>query len=117
MASQIRQWLKDKIQDKGWSVRELARRADIAHTTVSRVMTGKLEPTWDFCAAIAGPLGESPIRLFILAGLLTNGNGNNETNYQALLQVARRMSPDQRREVLHFALFLLQQDQEGREGK
>ena len=63
------EWLVGQLQDRGWSQRELARRSGISHTTVSEVLSTVRRPTWDFCASIAGALGESPDAVFVRAGL------------------------------------------------
>ena len=47
-------WLNIILEDLGWSQRELARRAGIAHSGVSHVLSYQRKPTWDFCAAVAG---------------------------------------------------------------
>lgn len=62
-------WLAEEIERRGWSMRELARRAGLSHATVSQVLSGQQAPTWGFCAAIAGPLDEPVDELFIRAGL------------------------------------------------
>lgn len=67
--SDLSPWLNNRLVELGWSQRELSRRADISQTTVSEVIAGKRVPTWDFCAAIARPLGVDPDDLFVLAGL------------------------------------------------
>ena len=62
-------WLSTELDTKGWSQRELAKRAGISQATVSQVLSQQQRPTWDFCAQIAGPLGISVDQAFILAGL------------------------------------------------
>lgn len=51
-------------------MRELARRANVSHTWVSQVISGQSEPSWDFVASVARPLGMQPVEAFRLAGLL-----------------------------------------------
>lgn len=46
-------WLIQSLETRGWSQRELARRASISQSSVSDVLSQKRLPTWDFCAAIA----------------------------------------------------------------
>jgi transcriptional regulator with XRE-family HTH domain len=70
MANELVTWLEEELESRGWSQRELARRAGIAHTTVSYVLAGRQAPSWDFCAAIAEALGLAPTEVFVLAGLL-----------------------------------------------
>lgn len=42
----------------------------MSHTQVSNVISGNRTITFDFCAAIAKPLGKTPEEVFRLAGLL-----------------------------------------------
>jgi len=51
-------------------MRELARRANISHAWISKILAGD-HPSWDFCAAIAPALGVSPIEVLLVAGKLT----------------------------------------------
>ena len=62
-------WLNQKLNEFGWSQRELARRASVSNTTVSEVLSGNRMPSWNFCADIARPLGVDPDDIFVLAGL------------------------------------------------
>lgn len=63
-------WLTDELVRQNWSGRELARRADISHSSVANVLGGQA-PTWEFCATIAEPLKLSPVEVFLRAGKLT----------------------------------------------
>lgn len=69
-AESFREYLSSRLKEKAWSIRELARRANISHTWISNVLSGQTEPSWDFCAAIAKPLGLQPIEIFRLANLM-----------------------------------------------
>ena len=69
MRTTFAEWLVRQLQDRGWSQRELARRSDVSHTTVSDVLGNVRRPTWDFCASVASAMGENPDDLFVLAGL------------------------------------------------
>jgi hypothetical protein len=65
-------WLKCELEKRKWSYRELARRAgkNASYPKISLTIAGKRAITWDFCVAIAEPLGYSPIEVFKIAGLL-----------------------------------------------
>jgi transcriptional regulator with XRE-family HTH domain len=65
-------WIDGELQARGWTTRELARRAGLSHTTISNVMTGKRLPGWDFLVAIAAPLGSTSVEVFIMAGKLSH---------------------------------------------
>lgn len=70
MENKLITWLDKELNDRGWSQRQLAKKAKLSNTTVSDVLGGQRNITFDFCAAIAGPLGKQPEELFRLAGLL-----------------------------------------------
>ena len=42
---------------RGWSVRELARQSGVHFTTISRIRTGKLDPSLGICDKLAAALG------------------------------------------------------------
>ncbi|MCL4295723.1 MAG: helix-turn-helix domain-containing protein [Anaerolineae bacterium] len=70
MDNKLSTWIVEQLRDRGWSHRELGRRAGVSGAAVSRVISGEQNPGWDFCAGVAKALGEPPERLFRLAGLL-----------------------------------------------
>jgi transcriptional regulator with XRE-family HTH domain len=70
MENKLIPWLTKELNDRGWSMRRLAQKAGLSHTQLSNVISGQRNITFDFCAAIAGPLGKQPEELFRLAGLL-----------------------------------------------
>lgn len=91
-------WLNSELRQRGMSHRELARRADVSGAMVSGVIAGDRNPGWDFCAAIAKPLGKPPLELFRLAGLLPEeSRGEDEP---ALLHHYRQLSPPNQRAAL-----------------
>lgn len=99
-------WMLEEIRERKLSHRELARRAGISHSAISNVLSGYREPTWDFLAAIAKPLGKEPIEVFRMAGLLpaSGGKMNELTQDEAeLIKLYRQLSPgDDRDYALHF---------------
>ena len=62
----LQDWIIQELEVHHWSMRELARRAGISHSWISNVLAGQ-SPSWDFCAAIAGPFGVSPIEVLLRA--------------------------------------------------
>lgn len=69
MSDELVVWLTEAIEARGWSMRELARRAGLSHATVSQVLSQQQKPTWNFCAAVARPLRVPEDTVFMLAGL------------------------------------------------
>ena len=63
-------WLEQQVQERGWTFRELGRRAEMSSGAISKVMTGAVNPTWEFCAKIARALEMPEVEVFRRAGLL-----------------------------------------------
>ena len=68
--NKLNQWIIDKLNELGWSQRELSRRSGVSPTTISDVINGQKPATFDFCKAVAQPLRADPVDVFRLAGLL-----------------------------------------------
>jgi transcriptional regulator with XRE-family HTH domain len=99
MTNNLVDWLAEELQVRGWSYRELARRAGVSHTTVSNVLAGRQAPTWDFCAAVAEAVGMAPPAAFVMAGLLPPPLPAVEEEEEALA-LLRELSPDGRAAAL-----------------
>jgi len=56
--------------DKGWSQRELGRRAGVSNTAISKLESGDAEPTNNTIVRVALALGQDPEELLRLAGHL-----------------------------------------------
>ena len=84
MKSGLIDWLNERLNEKGWSQRQLARRAGISSATISEVMSDKRRPTWEFCHAIASALGVPPGVVFREAGLMTSPALDDATARQVL---------------------------------
>jgi len=63
-------WLRVEVENRGWSFRELGRRAGLSSGAVSQVITGANFPGPEFCNGVARALGVPPERVFREAGLL-----------------------------------------------
>lgn len=46
-------WLVEELDDRGWSQRELARRAGISAASVNQILGEQREPSPDFCISLA----------------------------------------------------------------
>lgn len=63
-------WLTEELNSRGWTYSELARRAEISHSTVSTVVSRASRPGPDFCLGIARAFSLPPEEVFRKAGLL-----------------------------------------------
>lgn len=95
METRFSEWLVGQLRERGWSQRELARRSDVSHTTVSDVLGNVRRPTWDFCASIAGPLERQPDEVFVLAGLKPEPSQPVSEEAEAL-RILRELTQDLR---------------------
>ena len=63
-------WLTTELDTRGWTNSELARRADVGFSTVSRVFSRQQNPGLDFCIGVARALDLPPEDVLRRAGLL-----------------------------------------------
>jgi transcriptional regulator with XRE-family HTH domain len=102
-------WLNVKMQGKGWTSSELARRAKVATSTMSTVLSGKSRPGWDFCAGVAQALEESPCTVFRLAGLLPP---LPEVDTEEPIELLKTLPAVDRKEVVAYVRFRYQRSKE-----
>ena len=62
-------WLDQELLQHGWSDHQLARRAGLSHSVISRARSGAA-PKWEACDALAKALDLPPEIVFRKAGLL-----------------------------------------------
>lgn len=108
MSDKLSTWIVREIEQRGWSHRELARRAGVSQTAVSGTLSGDRKAGADFCIKVAQALGEPPEKALRLAGILPPLVSEDAPTFSDLMDIARNMSPQQRREALNFMRFLYQ---------
>lgn len=107
MDTKFTDWLNDQLKDRNMSMRELARRGDISHTSVSKVLQGETRPTADFCIGVAKGLNHNPDYVLALAGHIAPRPEHTERlNLKKLYYILTQMSDNQLREVRHYAQYL-----------
>lgn len=62
-------WLDDELAKLNLNDYQFAKRAGLAHTTISKARKGKL-PGWDACVKVANTLHVDPVFIFHMVGLL-----------------------------------------------
>ena len=100
-------WINSKLEESGWSQRELARRAGLASVTISNALAGKQSVGIEFCVGIARAFGEPPEKILRLAKLLPP-LPEATTGETDLLHAWRRLSPDEQKSVLTMIRALAQ---------
>ena len=113
MANELATWIINELNKRSWSQRELARRSGLSHAQISNVISGNRKITWDFCAAIADGFGVSPIKIFSLAGKLPSlSEAEGDLTFQELTEFAKQLAPEEREELLEYALFRFRRQKE-----
>ena len=104
MCEKLRRWLIDELDDRGWSHRELARRAGegVSHAQISGFLAGEKGIGLKSINAISRVLQIPPEKLLEMADLLPSTYSKDHT-FDEILQVMKRLTPERRRELLEFA--------------
>lgn len=76
------EWLLHELEDRGWSIREVARRAELSHATINGILSEKANPGLDFCLGIARAFRMPPEIILRKAGLLPQLTKSTEENQQ-----------------------------------
>lgn len=104
MDSDLKVWFVEVLKERKWSYRRLAREANVSHSLISRVLSGNLKPSADFCIKMANALHVSPEIVLDKAGILQTDDVDESANEAANL--VKHMTPEKRRLALHILRFL-----------
>jgi transcriptional regulator with XRE-family HTH domain len=105
-------FIKTELEERGWSHRELARRARISQTSVSGTLAKQRTPGADFCIKVAKAFGVEPEFMLRLAGILPPLPPGDDALQAAVLDAFKRLSIEKRREVLAYARWQLEREQQ-----
>jgi transcriptional regulator with XRE-family HTH domain len=70
VSDKLADYINRELNARQWSVRELARRSGLAHTTINDVTALRSNPGLEFCRSIARAFNVPPEQVLRLAGLL-----------------------------------------------
>ena len=98
-------WLNKEMIQRGWSMRELARRGSISHGSVANVLSGKTKPTADFCLGVARAFKIDHDYVLQKAGRISSIGNENNLTFQELVAHLSEMSIEEQREILRYVLF------------
>lgn len=101
-------WLDKKLSDAHLSDSELARRARMSHSVLSKARKGIL-PRYEACAKIAHGLKVDPIEVFRAAGLLTTPK-DLDSDFERLKDYYGSLSHKKRDFLVEFAAMLVEKD-------
>lgn len=99
-------WLEEELSARAWKPADLARASRLSNATISRILNGDRNAGSDVALAIAKGLNLSADLVFRRAGLLPPQPGpERDPSFQEIAEIMRGMSPDERREVVDYALW------------
>jgi transcriptional regulator with XRE-family HTH domain len=101
-------WLARWIHDNDSSMRKLATRIGTSHTTISDIISGQREPTYEFCVKLATGLKLPKETILKEAGI--EDPISEDATLQEIIEIARSMTPEQRRDYRKYGLFLFGKD-------
>lgn len=104
-------WLLEELTDRRWSMREFARRCDVSESTISRVVSGKRNPSSELCRRMAKVLHLPPERIFREAGLLPRTDEDSPALKEALY-LFRQLPEGERRRILLIMRTLLEEQEQ-----
>ena len=111
MSDRLETWLSEILEKRGWSHRELARQTGFSNSFVSKTLSGERSPSTNFCTKVAKAFDESPELVLRLAGILPPSSPATPTDdaiLQELIELARNLPPEDRKELLNYARFRYQ---------
>lgn len=96
-------WLQEQLNLRNWNASDLAKRAGVGPSTITRILTGERGAGQDVCTKIAQVLGEDPDKVFRLAGILPekgSDKGNGRSDFEEELLYWTRQLPESRQEAI-----------------
>ena len=99
MENEMATWLNEKLNEKNWSMRELARRIGKSHTAIADIAKGEMNPSPEMCRLIAEVFSVAPETVFRHAGLLPN-DPDDEPDVEEGRHLLRRLPPEKRRDFI-----------------
>lgn len=100
-------WLNSELNSRGWTDYELAKRAKISPSVISRARIGSL-PKYSACNSIASAMKIPLETVLRKAGLLPeNATTNLDREIDEMSYLFQQLSPDDRKRVLSIARTFL----------
>jgi len=104
--SKLSDYLNEEIERRGWSKRELARRAGISSAQVTDVLNERANPGVEFCVKVGDALRVAPEKILRMAGLLPPLPGiDGDAAIAETVELMRRLTPEVREEVVAYVVW------------
>lgn len=102
MENEFITWLTQKMNEFRWGNSELARRAGLAPSTISMVISGQKRPGLDFCVGVAQAFNLSPEDVLQKAGLIPSKPEMDEKSWE-MLRLFQQLEPADQERLLQAA--------------
>ena len=103
-------WLNEQTSHRGWTLRQVARKAGVSHTTVIKIANGvHSNPETKTVAGLAKAFGADPVEICRLAGILPPQRSVSDSRAEytvsdevRLVQLYRELPEDERGLVMEL---------------
>ena len=103
----------EKMEERDWRQADLARRAGLSGGALSNILNDNRNPGPEVLTAIAKAFDEPPELVFRIAGILPPLPGpDDDLTLKELYDLARRLSPTERRRLARVARLYLREQNE-----
>lgn len=109
------EWLNAEVEERGWSFRELSRRAGVSQSAISLVLSGE-PPGPKSCRGIARALNLPVEEVFRRAGILPPST-EKTPSLRELDHLFTQLTPEQQDDVLTFVRALLEKRKQRRHAR
>lgn len=115
---EFKTWLQKEMDEREWSISDLARNAGVARGSIANILRGDRNPGVDVCEAIARAFKISPESVYRYAGLLPPELKPDEKR-QELVHLFELMDEANREDTIDYARMKLQKQEreEKKDGK
>jgi transcriptional regulator with XRE-family HTH domain len=104
-------WLAEETEKRGWSYRELGRRAELSSGAVSQVITQRSLPGLDFCTGVARAFN-LPAEVVLRKASLLPPEPEETVNSRELLYIFHQLDDKDQERILRIARTFLEANKE-----
>ena len=105
-AEHFSDWLKRKIEKRGWTMSEFARRCEVSQPAIWRVVSGEQGAGPEICRAIARAFEMPEEQVFRMAGLLSQlPSPDDDLTFAQVYDMMNRLAPEERREIMEYVAW------------
>lgn len=110
----FQEWLQEELKKRGWAQVELSRRTGLTRAAISSLVSGRNNPSASSCVAIAKAFDLPAETVLKAADLLPETPAEMEDpTLGELIDLMKRMTPEQREEILDYALWRFRRNKKG----